>query len=123
VAAAKIEGSLDKLSVGVQLLADARKVFDADGLTDRTHGILSGVLIEKLCEGQDGPWVEYSRGQKITQAKLARLLRGYGITSRSIRIGVVTGKGYHRWQFEEAWEIYLPPKPSNAEEAENSCAP
>jgi len=122
VAAAKIEGSLDKLSVGVQLLADARKVFDADGLTDRTHGILSGVLIEKLCEDQDGPWVEYSRGQKITQAKLARLLRGYGITSRSIRIGVVTGKGYHRWQFEEAWEIYLPPKPSNAEEAENSCA-
>jgi hypothetical protein len=122
-AAAKLEGSLDKLPIGAQLLADIRKVLNADGLTDRAHSILSAVLVEKLCEDQDSPWVEYSRGQKITQTKLARLLRGYGITSGSIRIGAVTGKGYRRWQFEEAWEIYLPSEPSNAEEEENSCAP
>ncbi len=73
--------------------------------------MLSAVLVAKLCEDQEGPWVEYSNGKPLTQAKLARLLRPYSIITEEVHPPEVKhGKGYKRVRFEDAFERYLPKK-------------
>jgi hypothetical protein len=44
-------------------------------------------------------------------AKLVAKLRAFGITSKKIRIGEKTLKGYERAAFEDAWKRYLPAPP------------
>ena len=59
------------------------------------------------------PWAEWraSKGaspKPLTPNQLARLLKPFGIvTNTTIRVGTRTPKGYHRHQFDEAWERYL----------------
>ena len=91
------------------LLADVRDIFAALG-TDR---ISSARLIEKLCQITPRPWIEYGKsGKPITQNKLARLLKPFGIeiTGR-FGWGDETPRGYFRHQFEEAFSRYLPGYP------------
>jgi hypothetical protein len=107
LAALAIEGKSDNRTIGVRLLADISRIFDQDG----GDCILSAVLVAKLCEDQEGPWVEFSRGKPLTQAKLARLLGPYGIITETVHPpGVAHGKGYKLVRFEDAFERYLGPK-------------
>src|SRR5262249_11732370 len=95
----------------ITLLRDIRTVFDACGL-DR---LASKALVDALNAMDDGGWSEWrgthddQRPHCLSQGELARLLRPFGIRSRSIwplpRAGR-GAKGYHQHQFEDAWRAY-----------------
>jgi hypothetical protein len=90
-------------SIGVQLLADIRLIFD-EGLLEK---IITADLLEKLSKVETSPWAEWNRGKPMTAPRLARLLRPFGIHPKDMRTPAVK-KGYERNQFEDAWARYLP---------------
>jgi hypothetical protein len=99
------EGRVQDDSIGMQVLRDIRQVF-IDKDVDR---ISSNELAEALVGIETSPWAEWSNGKPISKAKLARLLGKFGITPGNIRQpdGKVP-KGYHRDDFTDSWERYLP---------------
>lgn len=103
-AALKLSGSdSSDMSIGVQLLADIREVFD----TRRIDRIRTVDLIEALCSDDEGPWATYNRGKPISPRQVSNRLKEYGIQSKTIRIGYVTPKGFLRECFEESFSRYL----------------
>jgi hypothetical protein len=107
-------------SVGRMLLADIRQTLDA-GVVER---IGSTELAYLLSEIETSPWSEWSHGKPLSPAKLARLLRPYGITPHSIRIDDKTPKGYERTDFDDAFRRYLRiPGPSLASNSAQSATP
>src|SRR5206468_36333 len=82
-------------------------------------------LVADLVADAESPWVEFHKGKPITAAGLARLLKPFGISSRTIWLSgesdggpdrnttkEKTKKGYHRERFEDAWARYLGSLPS-----------
>ena len=119
-AAREIEGvAADERAVTVSLLSDIKQVFDEEG-----DPLLSATLVGALNQDPDKQWCEYHNGKPLSQNMLARLLREYAIAPDFVTEGGVRGSGYKRRQFEEAWDRYLPKKPTNGEdgvrEPENS---
>jgi putative DNA primase/helicase len=97
-------------SLNVELLADIRKAFEIEG-TDRLSG---AELVKILCADAERPWATFARGKELTQAKLARRLRGFGVLSKSIRLPDGDRlKGYERDQFTEAFERYVCAQPAD----------
>jgi putative DNA primase/helicase len=99
-------------SFKAELLEDIRSVFEHKGI-DR---ISSADLIFELCSDEEAAWKTYSRGKEISPKQLAGLLRGYGVISKSVRIGLSTPKGYEKEQFIEIWERYI-----NTSYADDTC--
>jgi putative DNA primase/helicase len=94
---------------GVVLLNDVWTIFQRLGV-DR---ITSGELIRELLALNElwSDWCDDRPGRKLNQAFLARLLRPFGIWSKSIWPQQRTPdsrsrKGYTRDQFESAWHSY-----------------
>ena len=88
-------------SLGVQLLADIRKVFgDRDRMSTEE-------LIEALVQLESAPWGDL-RGKPIDARGIARRVKKYDIRSGDHRFGDTTKKGYLREDFHEAWLRYLP---------------
>jgi hypothetical protein len=90
------------------LLRHIRDVFDEMG--DECDRIWSEPLAYKLAAIVPSPWAEYGKGgSPITTNKLAWLLKKLkmGIAPEDVRIGDTNRKGYHRHQFEEAWQRFL----------------
>jgi hypothetical protein len=56
---------------------------------------------------QTDQWAEWKGGHPITQNQLARVLQPFGIAPGRVRIDGRQARGYHRAQFEDAWERYL----------------
>jgi uncharacterized protein DUF3631 len=93
-----------RASIGIQLLADLKALFDAES-QDR---LLSRVIVERLTDDPERPWAEYKRGKPLTQKQLANVLGGYRIWSVEVHPAEGKhGKGYRRDQFVEAWDRYL----------------
>ena len=105
-AATAIEGVRDGGDIEVELLADIKAAFDADGLSE----ISTKDLIAALTAHEERPWATYNRGNPINAHRLGRILRKYGIVSEDVRPNGIHAKGYKRVHFEEAWERYLAPK-------------
>lgn len=104
-------------SIGPMLLADIKAVFD-EKQTDR---LASTDMCEALIAVEGRPWADW-KGKPLSANQLARLLRPFGITTNTtIRVGIKTAKGYHRHQFEEAWERYLPSEGVNERSHGNSA--
>jgi len=112
-------------SLGVRLLEDIRRTFNERG-SDR---ITTADLVADLVSDAESPWVELHKGKPITAAGLARLLKPFGISSRTIWLGEEpdgeprgsaarekTKKGYHRERFEDAWGRYLPSETSGRQD-------
>jgi hypothetical protein len=100
------EGDLEDAGLGVRLLADIRTIYDEVG-TDR---LSSAALCERLSEIEEAPWADWRHGKPITPAQLARLLRPFGVVSRTVRLrdgGIA--KGYLRDDLVDAWDRYVPP--------------
>jgi putative DNA primase/helicase len=95
----------DAESLSIQLLADIRTI-----LNKNTNGKIPGKeLVAALLELEDRPWGEFNNGKAITPAKLARMLRPFGIISGTRRLdSEITLKGYERSQFNESFSRYLP---------------
>jgi hypothetical protein len=92
----------DSGSLGERLLRDLRVVFgDAQALGTTT-------IIERLAALDEAPWADYY-GQRVTDRTVAKLLRPYGVRSRTVRLGAETRKGYHREDLADAWRRYSPP--------------
>jgi hypothetical protein len=108
-AAVKLSNASDVSSVKTRLLADIRTLFEEAG----SEGLLSKTMVERLTADEQGFWVEYSRGKPLTQNRMAKMLGTFGIVSETVHpAGEPHGKGYKRARFKEAWEVYLPQKPS-----------
>jgi Protein of unknown function (DUF3631) len=98
---------IDDESSGVRLLADVRDVFE-DRDTDRlaTAGLLDG-----LHRVDEAPWGDWY-GKPLSARSLAKMLRPYGVHSRTVRLDDgTTPKGYLREQFDEPWGRYTPSTP------------
>jgi hypothetical protein len=88
-------------SLGVRLLGDVRTMFEE---LDR---ITTAALLEKLRALEEAPWADL-RGKPLDARGLARILKPYGIASKTVREGDYTAKGYERADFADAWARYLP---------------
>lgn len=96
------------MSIGVELLTDIRDVFE-EKVVDR---ISTTDLINALIKDDEKPWAAFTRGMPIKPRQLATKLKGYGITSKTIRINSYsTSKGFEKKQFEEAFTRYIPSPP------------
>jgi hypothetical protein len=98
-----IEKVSDEDTVKQTLLRDIRTIF---GARDK---ISSKELVEELIAIEDHSWGDWQRGKPITQNGLARLLKPFGILSKTIRIGENTFKGYTLEQFVDTFNRYLHP--------------
>lgn len=99
-------------STSVRLLADLREIF-------RIHyanRYLTDDLLRHLCGDESKPWGEWSRGGPLTAIGLARLLQGFEIRPRKIRIGDKTRQGYLRESFDDAFARYIPFEPEHPEQ-------
>jgi hypothetical protein len=109
--AAQVEVEDD--SLGVQLLFDIHVVFKATG----SDTIASRELVSRLRALPESPWETFGARRAdpgLNQRDLARHLRPFGVKPRTVRVKKPLGqsetaKGYHRDQFVDAWERYLPP--------------
>lgn len=86
------------------LLGDIRDLFD------KRHRVrmFSEEIVLALAEMDDRPWPEFAHGRAITKAKLARLLKPFGIHTMTFRIGHDLRKGYSADGFRDAFARYVP---------------
>lgn len=96
------------LSIGVQLLADVRTVFDQLGVDKMT----TEQLVHELCDLEESRWRTIRKGEALDARGLAVRLGKYGIGSKPQRQGETVFKGYARAQFVDAWSRYCPAGPS-----------
>jgi hypothetical protein len=97
-------GTFQELTLNQILFEDIREIF-----TDRER-ISSKDLVEELLKMEDRPWPEYKRGRPLTINQLARLLKPYGISPKTIRMSPEkTAKGFLKMDFEDMFRRYLPP--------------
>ena len=94
----------DAQGTGTLLLKDIQQVL-AESNEPR---IYSKSLVESLCAMSDRPWPEANRGKAISENWLARRLRSFAISPKTLRIGGDRAKGYETADFKEAFERYLP---------------
>lgn len=107
-AALKLSGSdSPAMTVGTELLADIREVFE----TKRADRISTVELIEALCAEPEKPWATFNRGKPISPRQVSRQLGEYGIRSHTIRIGIATPKGFLASDFSEPFSRYLAVSP------------
>lgn len=94
------------VSIGNELLASIRYIFDSKGIDK----ISTSNLIAELISDEDSTWTTFNRGREITPRNIASLLDKYGIKSRTVRLNKnSTPKGYYAADFEDAFARYLPP--------------
>jgi putative DNA primase/helicase len=93
-------------SVSVELLADVYEVFETTGF-DR---ISSAELLRHLNSDEMKRWASYHRGQPMTARQFAKRVGEFGVEPGLVRIGETVSRGYHRREFEDAFQRYLPPE-------------
>ncbi len=96
-------------SPGVRLLAACKEIFE--GKREDFLQTIS-LLVELTNNRPEDPWETWCHGQPMNAEALSRLLRPYGI--KPGRNKKQTGRGYHKADFEEAWNRYLPTTPEKA---------
>ena len=91
-------------SPGVRLLADLRMAFGTD------TRLATAELLDRITALDDTPWADQIAGKsdKARGSWLARKLRPYGISARTMRIGDSTPKGYEAADFADTWRRYVP---------------
>lgn len=125
------EAKQDDGVAAVQLLADIRALFvqrmQSKVLLPFNRDRIAGAdLAETLGAMDDRPWAEFRRGKAITQPQLTRLLRGFGVKSRAVKVQMkIAGetrthvvRGYTAAMFADAFERYLPPLSSETASTE-----
>ena len=106
-------------TLNVQLLWHINEVFREPEVE-----CASADLVSRLTGRGDWPWATYSRNDKpITQNRLARMLKDFGVRPCDIKFDGKTRKGYHRTAFLDAWGRYPPsqpqqPRPTNKHRGE-----
>ena len=98
----------DAQGVGEALLSDIRCVFGSE----KVERLGSKDLCMKLANLEGMPWAEYGRRKEaISPNELARILKPFGIQTRSTKIdGGKVCRAYHLDGFQEAFASFLPPE-------------
>lgn len=91
-------------SIGIKLLRDIQGIFRELGV-NRIH---TKTLIEQLCKDEESEWRTYKNYTPISPNQLAKRLREFGISSKTISIDGDSLKGYELRSFEDAFERYIP---------------
>lgn len=113
-----ISGSEESISTSVELLQDIRNIFEAKNL----NRLSSTDLINHLCEDEESPWATYNHGKPISARQLAKRLKEFKISSKSIRLSNdTTPKGFHRNNFEDAFKRYLPSESATQQQSINDA--
>ncbi|MDP9329994.1 MAG: DUF3631 domain-containing protein [Actinomycetota bacterium] len=111
-AARELHGGGDEAdtSATLLLLRHLRDLFAerGDAAALPTETILGG-----LVDNDEGPWarwwsVDSDHAKRSAASGLAKMLKNFGITSTTIRVGDATPRGYRREAFFDAWNRYLP---------------
>src|SRR5262245_6624894 len=98
------DGAAGDDNQGVELLSDAKRVFNAA----KPAEIPTKVFIAALCADEERAWATYAKGEPITDRQLAKLLKPFGIVSTTVHPpDAPHAKGYRRADFEDAWARYL----------------
>jgi Protein of unknown function (DUF3631) len=93
-----------KLSVGMRLLRDLKKVFD-HAAVDK---LPTDDVIEVLTKLDESLWAVIRQGEPVDSRGLSSRLNKYGIGPKLQRDGEKVFRGYARSQFADAWKRYLP---------------
>ncbi len=115
-------------SLGVRLLIDLRRLFDASG----ADALTTSDILARLCgevpygEDEDGeqaylsdaPWRDL-KGAPLDERGLANLLRRYDARPTKIRASGPPRQGYRRTDLWDAWQRYAP-TPQEAEHPEQA---
>lgn len=107
------EQEADEASLGVQLLADIRRVLGPE----EPAQLPTEALLEALTAIEESPWGDFYGGGRLTPRRLAGLLKPYGIRPRDLRVADKALKGYRRVDFRDAFRRYLSPQPKGASAA------
>lgn len=91
-------------SLALRLLLDMRDVW-----SDSYPKIFTADLLQRLKKIEDGPWAS---DERFDGRRLSRVLRPFGITAATVRIGAETRKGYTWQEAEAAFARYLVSQPS-----------
>lgn len=91
----------ETLTAGVELLAHIKEAFGAE------QHLATTALLERLHNRDESPWREI-RGRPLDGRGLGLRLKGYGIKSKTVRLGDRTAKGYAATDFADSWRRYLP---------------
>lgn len=91
-------------SLALRLLLDMREVW-----SDSEPKIFTAELLQRLKKIEDGPWAS---DERFDGRRLSRLLKPFGITAATVRIGAETRKGYTWQDAEAAFTRYLVSQPS-----------
>jgi hypothetical protein len=95
-------------NVAIRLLDDIRTVLSAD----EKH-IFSATLCQRLSMLEESPWGGWNDRAGIAPRDLARRLKGFGLTSKKVRIGDDTRQCYDVTAFADIFARYLPPIRNN----------
>jgi hypothetical protein len=105
------EHSVDDESIGIQLLKDIRAVLNEHppigDTSEARDKVPSANLVAWLVALEDRPWIEFTRGQPMTQHQLARQLRKYQLSPTAKRGDGAQSRGYSRAAFKEVIDRYL----------------
>lgn len=104
-AALKLSGGGEQSqSIGAELLADIKAVFDKR----KVQRISIADLLAELLADHEAPWRTWKRGREMTCRELSKEVSTYGIASKTLRIGFTVAKGFDCEQFKDAFARYLP---------------
>jgi hypothetical protein len=95
----------DNESVKIELLVDIREVYARQCI----ERLSSSALCDNLALREERPWGTWNHGKPMTPVQLARLLKPFGVSSRTVRLeGQGTLRGYVVEDFNDAFTRYLP---------------
>jgi hypothetical protein len=95
----------------LRLLSDIREVFPKDA-----ENILTKELMRRLEKLDYSPWFKPDGGRpecELNPRRLARMLRPFGISPRTVRVECELGKGYSKGEFQAPWDRYIPSSSEN----------
>ncbi|MEI8120820.1 MAG: DUF3631 domain-containing protein [bacterium] len=86
------------------LLHDIKDLFEKR----QADRMSSEEIVLALADMYDRPWPEFTHNKPMTKAKLARLLKPFGIQTMTFRTGPDLRKGYSAQSFHDAFSRYAP---------------
>lgn len=90
-------------TAAIMLVSDLRDIFDRRG-ADKIH---SDDVISELVAIEDRPWGEWKNGKPLTKTQLAKLLSGFEVAPKQIKIGGLNKNGYELITLKPAFSRYL----------------
>jgi putative DNA primase/helicase len=96
-------------SAGIELLRNIREILI------KSEKVSQKELLNRLTSNDEWRWDKYTfKGDSLTQRDLTKLLKPFGIKTKTIKVGSEAPKGYDYQQFKESFDRYLEPDESNS---------